>query len=82
MGVATLGLVASELGEAEAVAAHVLDEDLVLEARELVLVAALAVALLELAEPGQHVVVAVLRHSLDLPFHVHLSSRSIIICCV
>ena len=60
MWVSALDLVAGELGKTEAVAADVLQKGFVLQTCELVLVAALAVALLELAEPRDNVVAAVL----------------------
>ena len=82
MWVSALDLVASELWETEAIAADVLQKNFVLQTRELVLVATLTIALLELTEPWDNVVAAILWHSLDLPFHVHFSSWSIIICCV
>ena len=60
MWVSALDLVAGELGKTEAVAADVLQKGFVLQTCELVLVAALAIALLELAEPRDNVVAAVL----------------------
>ena len=82
MRVAALHLVAGELWKSEAVAADVLQKDFVLQTRELVLVPTLTVALLELAEPRDNVVAAILWHSSDLPLHIHVSSSSVVFLCI
>lgn len=77
-----LDLVASELWKTEAVAADVFQKDFVLQTGELVLVATLTIALLELAEAGNNVVAALLWRSSDLPLYIHLSSSSGVLFCI
>ena len=82
MWVSALDLVASELWETEAVAADVLQKNFVLQTCELMLVATLTIALLELTEPWDNVVAAILWHSSDLPLYIHLPSSSTVLLCI